>query len=258
MNLNNKFYTIGWGGGGFGDQLLAAYVANILNFNKIPCQLNAAVPIKNLINCKRFYPDFEAFGKPINIRLNRTKRKDPNFTIITDLLNYFIHKSKLDISLSSLNIKDAPHPIVYKALNNLKKYDVALVTKTGGWTPCRNWPYFSELKKIFKKNSISYIDLSAENIRGFEFLNYVKKCNVYLGLETGSSHYAAPFISGKGFIIQSGYCDFRYWAAHYDYEFLHYPVNCSPCWKRRDCDKDHKCMTQISPDRVFEIIQDDL
>ena len=246
----NEIYKVFWGGDGFGDHLLSAWVVNILNFNNIPAVFQAPREIQNLVNCSDWEPCLSRRSlKPI--KLNRTKRKNPNFTILTDLIDFFLSQADEKIPLGDIDIYNAPHPLRYKNKPHLKGYDISLVTETGPWTPYRNWPYFNDLKKLFIKNDISFIDLSREKIKGIDFLNYVTKSKVYLGLETGASHYAAPYIKKKGIIIQSGYCDFRYWAAHYDYEFLHYPVNCSPCWKRTDCGHDHICMTHISATDVY-------
>ena len=75
---------------------------------------------------------------------------------------------------------------------------------------------------------------------------YLVNCSV---IDSGS------LIKDKGFIIQSGYCDFEYWAAHYNYEKIEHRMHCAPCWKRRDCGEDHKCMREISPQRVFEVVR---
>lgn len=253
----NKVYKIFWGGPAFGDNLLAAWVVNILNFNNIPSVLCPSPQIKKLVN-SRIFNEKDSTCNFVPTRLNRTKRKDPNFTILTDLLDFFISRSNEKISLSNIDIKNTPCPIIYKDTPEIKGVDVVMVTKTGPWTPYRNWPYFDGLKKLLARNNISYIDLSEEKVKNFEFLNYVKKSKIYLGLETGASHYAAPFIDGKGFIIQSGYCSFDYWATHYNYIKIENKMHCAPCWKLNDCDYNHECMTQISPEKVLKKIQKNL
>lgn len=247
-------FEISGGGSGFGDRLLVAWTVNILNFNNINCSFGE---LEKIVNCKDFYKQ-NADTKKTKIVLSRTKKTDPRFTILTDLIYSFLQQSKININLDNIDIKNAPHPIIYKDMPDIKSVDVAMVTKTGPWTPYRNWPYFDKLKELFRKNNISYIDLSEEKVKNFEFLNYVKKSKIYLGLETGASHYAAPFIGDGGLMIQSGYCAFDYWAAHYNYQKIENPIRCAPCWKRKGCEYEHKCMTEISPDLVLKTIIKDL
>jgi len=256
MNSGNKIYKIFWAGGALGDNLLAAWVVNILNFNNISALLTGAPRIRNLINSKIYNPHSDTNAIPIP--LNRTKRKDPNFTIVTDLLNNFIKKSKENICVGEIDIENAPHPIIYQDNPLIKGYDVCLVTQSGSWTPYRNWPHFSELKSLLIDNGITFIDLSQKGVKGNNFLNYVKKSQIYLGIETGASHYAAPHLGGKGLIIQSGYCDFNYWAAHYNYQNLEHQVDCSPCWKRQGCPYEHKCMAKIHPDAALKWVKQNL
>ena len=249
----NKTYKVFWGGPAFGDNLLAAWVVNVLNFNHIPAVLCAPPRIKKLINSKMWNPRDHSSNFTV-ARLNRAKRKDPNFTILTDLLNSFIKKSKENITLAEIDIENAPHPVIYRDDPSIKGCDVCLVTQSGPWTPYRNWPHFNELKSLLIEDGVTFIDLSQEGIKENNFLNYVKKSKIYLGIETGASHYAAPHLGGKGLIIQSGYCDFDYWAAHYNYQPIEHPVECAPCWKRQGCEYDHKCMRKISAQKVYEKI----
>ena len=236
---------------GFGDRLLAAWVVNILNFNNIPTIFVAPSKILSLVNCHVWEPkDPDDAAILINIK----RSKNPKFTILTDLLDSFIRKSGENITLSQIDIENAPHPMSYTDNPDIDGLTVCLVTQTGKYTPYRNWPYFQELKTLFTTNGISFIDLSAELIWGNDFLNYVKKSKIYLGLETGASHYAAPYVDDAGIIVQSGYSDFNYWAAHYNYEHLHYDINCAPCWKRVGCPYDHECMREIPAMLVYDKI----
>ena len=201
MNSVNKIYKVFWAGSAFGDNLLAAWVVNVLNFNNISSVFASSPKIQHLVNCRAWKAGADN-GHAIPIRLNRSKRKNPNFTILTDLLAHFLQESGEKISLKEIDIGNAPHPLKYSDNPSIKGVDVCLVTETGSWTPYRNWPSFKDLKMLFTKKGISFIDLSMEDIKGNNFLNYVKKSKVYLGLETGASHYAAPFIGDKGLIIQ--------------------------------------------------------
>lgn len=249
-----KRYEICWGGSAFGDRLLAGWVCNILNFNGVNCSFNQ---LGEILNCKDFYNKRD-FNETIKTPLNRTKKTNPDYTILTDLLYCFLQQSKENLTIDQIDIKNAPHPIIYKDIPEIKGVDVSIVSESGGWTPYRNWPYFDDLKKLLAKNNILYIDLSEKKVKNFEFLNYVKKSKIYLGLETGSSHYAAPFIKDNAFIIQSGYCSFDYWAAHYNFIKIENKMQCAPCWKRSNCVYNHECMTQISAEKVFKKIKEKL
>ena len=251
-----KILNICYHGGGYGDRLLVAWVVNILNFNKIPSILNTT-GIDHLVNCKNFY-DFKLDQPKKDIHILRQNKNNPKFTILSDLLNFAIYHGDIKLSLDNIDIKNAPHPIIYKDIPDINGVDVAIVTKTGPWTPYRNWPYFDDLKRLLAKNNISYIDLSEEKIKNFEFLNYVKKSKIYLGLETGASVYAAPFIKDKGLIIQSGYSNFNYWAADFNYQKIENRVECAPCQKRTECHEEHKCMTKILPEKVLNLVKEKL
>jgi hypothetical protein len=145
--------------------------------------------------------------------------------------------------------------------------DVILCTKTGQWGPYRDWPYFSQLKDMFDKNNISYVDCQERGIYSHECLNYVKNAKLYLGLETGMSHYVSKYANGKALILQSGFCTFNFWAGLYDYDCLKHECPCvyRPCFIDRDrlkggieCPNDVCCMNGLSVDRVFQSVLDRL
>jgi len=251
--MSSKVYAIqSYNAAGFGDYLSASVVVKILNDNSIPAVLDFP-KIHNLVDCPKIEDLEKKEGMDVEtVVVVRHYRKNPNLTFYSDLIKGF--KNKLNIT-DDIQINIDSVPVIYKEITEIKGVDVSLVTKSAPFAPYRDWPYFDELKNLFKENNISYIDLTKENIKNFEFLNYVKKSKVYLGLETGSSHYASSLIKDKGFIIQSGYCNFEYWAAHYNYKKIEHRMHCAPCWKRRDCEEEHKCMTEISPKQVLNIIK---
>ena len=252
---HNSFYKISWEGEGFGDQITASVVVQTLNDHGIQCALNSP-SIAHLVKCPKI-TDRRFVGLiPIPHRLNRTLENlyNPKYNFYTDLIHHFLKNKNINLKIQDINITLDHVPVTYKEIPSINGVDVAMVTKSGWWTPYRDWPYFNELKALLKKKGVSYIDLSEKKIKSFEFLNYVKKSKIYLGLETGASHYASAFIKNKGFIIQSGFCDFNYWAAIYNYKKIEYPVSCSPCMRRSGCEHEHKCMTEISPDLVLKTI----
>jgi len=141
-------------------------------------------------------------------------------------------------------------PVKYEE-HDINSVDVVLNTKTGKYTPYREWPYFNELKLLLRKNNISYLDIDENKIYGIELLNYIKKAKLYIGLETGASHYVSQFANNKSIILQSGYTTASFWASYYEYEFLQTFVSCSPCFKRENCNNKYKCMTRLDADFVF-------
>lgn len=240
---------------GFGDYLSAAVFVKILNDNHIPAVLDWP-KIHNLVDC----PKIEDIKDPENVEFIpytavRHYKKEPDLTFYSDLVKSF--KSAKNI-VQDIDINIDSVPIIYKDIPEIEGVDIALVTKSAPFGPYRDWPYFNELKLLFKNSGISYIDLTKNNVKNFEFLNYVKKSKIYLGLETGSSHYASSLIKGKGFIIQSGYCNFEYWASNYHYKKIENKMHCAPCWKQRGCEEDHQCMKGILPQEVFKKIKENL
>ena len=118
-----------------------------------------------------------------------------------------------------LEIKTPYIPVKFRYDEKVEPVDVVLVTGSGPHSSVRNWPYFSELKKEFDRSGVTYTDL---NDFGFDWANndesthrianLIYKCKVFLGLETGASHYATGVLrrkaGGANFIIQSGYVPF--------------------------------------------------
>lgn len=185
-------------------------------------------------------------------RKNRTGLEtNKRYNIITDLIEEF--SGEFNIT-QSIKVNRNYIPVQFQEFNKVPAYSVVIVSETGYWTSYRNWPYFKELKELLKMAKIDFFDLSENRIRNIEFLNYIKKAKVFVGLETGASHYASKFANGKSIIIQSGYSDFDYWAGLYDYDHIKHDVECSPCWLRNGCFYDHKCMKDIKPEHVFEKI----
>jgi hypothetical protein len=154
-------------------------------------------------------------------------------------------------------------PVIYNDIQNVPTVDVVMCTQTGNWTPYRQWPYFDELKELFKKEDITYIDLNEEGIFSVKLLNYVNRCKLYLGLDTGTSHYVSQFANNKALIIQGGYVtfDFVFHAYHYDHIQIE-EMPCSPCFinknhieRNEGCEFNHKCMMNLSSEVVFEEVR---
>ena len=153
-------------------------------------------------------------------------------------------------------------PVTFHDSPDIPAFDVVMNTATGPWAPYRDWPYFDELKQLFNANGISFIDLNKNKMFGHRCLNYVKNARLYLGLETGMSHYVSRFANSKALILQSGFCPFIYWAYPYNYDCLKVDVNCErrPCFiNREDMAKgikcDNRCMKQMTAEMVFEAVR---
>ena len=181
----------------FGDSLMLATVVEILNDNGIDAAL-APTTISHLVTCRKI-KDWDVWGGHVKLtRRNRTgKDTNESYNVYTDLIDEF--KKAFNIE-KEIEITRDHIPVLYYDLPLVKekKFDVVMVTQTGPFTPYRKWPYFNELKELLKKNKISFIDLSEMGARDIEFLNYVKNSKLYLGLETGPSHYASQVANGKG------------------------------------------------------------
>lgn len=250
----NVIYKITYHGTAFGDNLFSAYVTKVLQQHGFDARLDNP-RIADLVDCPLYSQEDSSIDHEIKIfgciRQNRSGLQTPKqFNVYSDLLSEFSRQFEIGCEIPTI----LDHvPVKFNFDSSVRSYDVAMVTETGWWTPYRNWPYFSELKEMLSAESISFVDLSMEKIQGNHALNIVRNCRLFLGLETGASHYVSKFANGKTLILQSGYTPFNYWAGIYDYQCVSFPVVCSPCWKRSGC-PDHKCMALLRPEHVFKSI----
>ena len=245
-----NIYRIFHSGDAFGDNLFSAYITKTLQDNGYNALLDN-IRISHLVECPKFDENIldnrhvQSFDC---VRNNRTGlQTNVKFNVYSDLLSEF--KKKFNIK-SDIKLYDNHIPVKFTKLDNIPSYDIILVTDTGYWSPYRKWPYFNELKELFKKYGITYLDANELSIRDNILLNYIDRAKLYLGLETGTSHYVSKVANGKALILQSGYTNFSYWAKIYEYECLSIIVDCSPCWKRYGCEH-HNCMNSLSVETVF-------
>jgi len=152
-------------------------------------------------------------------------------------------------------------PVRYEDVPQISSVDVSLNTVCGPFSPYRQWPYFSQLKGLLAGAGISYVDMAHLKARNIEYLNHVKKSRLYVGLDTGASHYVSQVANGKSLIIQSGFNVSEQWC-NYDYEFIRYGVVCCPCYKtyrsiaaQQACPFNHECMRRIMPELVLARIK---
>jgi len=227
-----------------GDALMAATIVAILNDNNIPAALKTDrtdvlsyvdVPIWNETT----------IGIHYNWRYESFYPIPPNYSFVSKTLDHLTETYHLKPIKFTRNC--VPVNFTYE---DVPKYDIAIGTKTSNWTIYRNWPYFKELKTLLDKEKITWIDMDEENIYGNTCLNIVNNSKLYLGLETGRSHYVSIVANGKTLILQSGYCLSNTWSI-YDYKFLDLKVDCSPCYLQNNCKFNHKCMANIKPEIVL-------
>ena len=263
MNIKQDGINFVWSGGGFGNALILAHLTKICVDNGIAAVFTqhkttidlVDVPLFNFV----FHEDYRV-EKLLHIR-NSHFKKNCDIPCLQQYVNYIgeLFNKKLEIMPEHDHI-----PVKYYDIKDIKGVDVALNTTTGNWSEYRNWPYFAELKELLNDNGISYIDLNENNIYGIECLNYVRKSRLYIGLETGMSHYVSKYANRKALIIQSGFCPFDYWAKFYHYDHLVCEYECCerPCFLTKKeakigivCDNDHLCMRDIKPHLVIDIIK---
>lgn len=232
-----------------GDNCLASFFTHILNDNNISSFFDE----KNF-NFKNFNCNYLQDSNYIDYEFQYENKKFSN--IIQIAIEKF--KLKFNIDKEIKIIRDYV-PVNYKEIETIKQVNIVLVTKSGHWAPVRDWPYFKELKKKLEEKNISFIDVTQQNIIDFEFLNYVKKCKVFVSLETGASHFASQFINkNNSIVIQSGYCDDSFWN-YYKYDVIKYDTECKWCFtQHKMCNKGHKCMREISVDLILNKIMEKL
>jgi len=248
-----------WTGKGFGNALILAHLTKICVDNGIPAVFNQHRTTINLVDVPLYDPTFHAeylthTWKGVR---NTWTRKNVDMPVISQYIKNVedIFDTKIRMTKIHSHI-----PVAYHDIPEITGVDVAMCTEVGAWGPYRNWPYFPELKKLFDQSNISYVDLNKDGIYSIECLNYVKKSKLYIGLETGMSHYVSKFANHKALIIQSGFCPFIFWAYPYHYECITANTECTsrPCFITRNevregrvCLNQNSCMAEIKPETIF-------
>ena len=258
-----KGIAFGWRGKGFGNALLLALLTKICNDNDIPAVFSQHKSTIGLVDVPLYENDNKEHEQYhvynwLGIR-NTYWRKNVDEPV---LIQYLKHIGSLCGKTLVVDERHNHIPVVFKEIE-VPSVDVVMCTQTGPWAPYRDWPYFEELKQKLSDNNITFVDLHEKGIYSIECLNYVKNAKLYLGLETGMSHYVSKYANGKALIIQSGFCPFGYWAWNYDYDYVKAEVVCvfRPCFIDKNilgmnvkCPHDNYCMTSISVNSVFDEI----
>ena len=245
-----------WNGHGFGDRLLAGYISTILRDNGIDAYVLSSYPYY-LVDC----PANDTVHRIALAYSWQAEHLAPN--MISDTI-----KRLEALFEKQFVIRNNYIPVVFRELD-VPHVDVVVSGALGhksNWL--KWWPYFKELKELFKKNGVTYADV-ADILRipgpqtpaywleqSIRILNYVKNAKLYLGIETGTGHYISKFASGKGLIIQHGVLPFGF-TCLYDYDKIELDVECKNCkiFSRRGiCPNNHKCMKELTPRMVFDAV----
>jgi heptosyltransferase-2 len=81
-------------------------------------------------------------------------------------------------------------------------------------------------------------------------IGLIAESSLMLGNDSGPVHLASAL--GIPTVAVFGATDFRVAAPYGPLgREVHHQVECSPCWLR-ECPIDHRCMTRVSPEIVFE------
>lgn len=239
-------------GNAFGDNLLSGWFCRILNDNGIEAHYHhdrgfpthEYVPGLTLKQPGIQYWEYE-FTYVGAWDINRLK---PDLGFMEWLLDDFRRAYSIKTPLVR---RDYWLPVNYKDDPRISGVDVVINSKTSQWVKLRDYPWFDGVKQGLTQAGIRWIDLDAQNIRGNDALNHVKKSILYLGLETGMSHYVSSVVN-KSLIIQSGFTNHKFWN-HYGYDIVEHRVGCSPCQLRYSpCPHNHGCMNGLEPAVVIE------
>ena len=254
--MSQQTFSIKRTGAAIGDHMMAAFFVQLLNDNGIPAVYGTDW-YRNLVDVPLSQPggSYQEFYYAYHLG----DIKSPGFDKQKSFLEIVLEKFRRQFNIhQEIKIKTRYVPVKYTDIPAISGVDVALVTKSGVWSKYRNWPHFPELKSMMRREGISFIDLTERDIRDVQFLNYVKKSKVYVGLDTGPSHYGSQWIK-NGIILQSGFSNYRQWSP-YPYTVLDFPVDCSPCFisvKTRpyQCSYQHRCMANLASERVMTKIK---
>lgn len=105
-------------------------------------------------------------------------------------------------------------------------------------------------KAIVEKSSAKIIDTSLDNIDLAHLKPLINRCDLLVTNDTGPRHYAVAF--DVPVVVLMGPTDPLYTAANLDRTIvIREEMDCAPCHKKT-CPTDHRCMRDITPERVLE------
>jgi len=105
-------------------------------------------------------------------------------------------------------------------------------------------------QSIMQISKVNIINTGPDKVN-LALLKYlIRRCRLLITNDTGPRHYAVAF--NVPVVVIMGPTDPRYTAANLEKTLvLRQELECSPCHKKQ-CPRDHECMSMISPEIVFE------
>lgn len=246
--------------GGFGDELVTAMFAQILIDNGVDAKLWSGS--MELTTVPHYVPDgkphitipagYNYIG-PDGMPSDPYPGCGPMKPIKMSQIEQNIYRFNRLFDSRPIRITRNHVPVLFYDLPNTPVVDVAINSKTYSYNT-KYWPYWDELKKKLTENGIRWLAL--DDLHNVKLLNVVQKAKLYLGLETGISHYVSQVANGKALIIQGGWVGREFWAKHYDYEFITHDTPCGWCCiaKSSDCPYRMQCLHHITVDQVFDAV----
>jgi hypothetical protein len=263
--MGTPAFKLEWSGRGFGNPLMLAHLTKILVDNGIDAVFNHKRKTFGLVDV----PILDQNDNKKRIVFNGALPSNFKTKVAEEPAMMYYIRDFRRMTGKYIEFDRKRHnfvPVLFHETDSIKGADVALCTKTGKWAPYRDWPYFDELKDMLHSSGISYIDLNTPlRILSNDCLNVVAKSKVYVGLDTGTSHYVSKFANRKGLIIQGGFNPFFFWAWQYEYEPIVTSVECPyrPCFITKYdmysgmvCSA--PCISGISVKQVFDRIVEKL
>jgi heptosyltransferase-2 len=108
----------------------------------------------------------------------------------------------------------------------------------------------SIVQAIMSQTHARIIDTGPDKIDLALLKPVIRRCDLLITNDTGPRHYAVAF--DVPVVVIMGPTDPRYTAASLEKTMvIRKDLDCSPCHKKV-CPTDHRCMTEITPDMVFE------
>ena len=105
-------------------------------------------------------------------------------------------------------------------------------------------------KAIVSRSRAPIIDTSPDRVDLALLKPLIQRCRLLFSNDTGPRHYAVAL--DVPVVVIMGPTDPRYTQAHLEKTIvLRRKSDCSPC-HLKECNRDHGCMTEISPETVFE------
>jgi heptosyltransferase-2 len=110
------------------------------------------------------------------------------------------------------------------------------------------------LDEVISSTDVPMIDLPKMGMDLRTLKSVVKHATLMVSNDTGPRHIAAAF--GVPVVTVFGPTDPRWTEIDFEHErIVRVDVFCGPCQKRT-CPLDHRCMTQVTPEMVFEQVQE--